>query len=109
MSPETAEKIADRQEAVQIAREQSRGPNDLWWQDFSECKDTDPDLFFPERGNDVPGSVKAAKEICKKCLVIDDCLEYHLRLKSEEDYGVAGGMSKNKRDKIRKQQKIVVA
>ena len=47
----------------------------------------DPDLFFPERGGD-SGS---AKQVCRGCVVREDCLEYALA--NGQNVGIWGGMS----------------
>ena len=39
----------------------------------------DPDLFFPERG----ASTREAKEVCRGCVVREDCLEYALGQRRE--------------------------
>mgnify|MGYP003561238565 CR=1 FL=1 len=39
------------------------------WQDYANCLGVDPDLFFPERG----ASTREAKEVCRGCVVRDDC------------------------------------
>ena len=44
------------------------------WQDYANCLGVDPDLFFPERG----ASTREAKEVCRGCVVREDCLEYAL-------------------------------
>ncbi len=45
------------------------------WQDLANCLGVDPDLFFPERG----ASTREAKEVCRGCVVREDCLEYALQ------------------------------
>ena len=45
------------------------------WQDHANCLGVDPDLFFPERG----ASTREAKEVCRGCVVREDCLEFALR------------------------------
>ena len=47
---------------------------DTTWQTSANCLGVDPDLFFPERG----ASTREAKEVCRGCVVRDDCLEYAL-------------------------------
>jgi WhiB family redox-sensing transcriptional regulator len=53
-----------------------------------ECENT-PELFFPE---DIPDAelrikaIRAAKEICKRCPVLDICREY--ALESGEQFGI---------------------
>ena len=50
------------------------GMEDRGWQARSNCMGVDPDLFFPERG----ASTREAKEVCRGCVVRNDCLEYAL-------------------------------
>ena len=45
---------------------------ELAWQDFALCAETDPDIFFPEKG----GSTTPATSVCSQCLVQAECLEY---------------------------------
>ncbi|MGI8664013.1 MAG: WhiB family transcriptional regulator [Acidimicrobiales bacterium] len=68
------------------------------WQDYANCLGVDPDLFFPERG----ASTREAKEVCRGCVVRDDCLEYALA--NGEKFGIGGGMSERERRCIRRQR-----
>jgi WhiB family redox-sensing transcriptional regulator len=68
-----------------------------WW-DLALCAETDPELFFPEKG----GGSRAAKQICRKCDVRAECLEDALA--NDERFGVRGGLSVSERDRIVKQQ-----
>lgn len=70
------------------------------WDKFANCLGVDPDLFYPERG----ASTRAAKEVCRACVVRDDCLEY--ALKNGERFGIWGGMSERERRRIRRQRAI---
>ena len=47
---------------------------DRHWQERANCLGVDPDLFFPERG----ASTREAKEVCRGCVVREECLEYAL-------------------------------
>ena len=38
------------------------------------CTQTDPELFFPEKG----GSTREAKKVCANCTVRAECLSYAL-------------------------------
>ena len=61
------------------------------------CAQTDPELFFPEKG----GSARAAKKICAACVHSQDgnpCLEEALAQK--ESYGVRGGKTERERRRI---------
>lgn len=61
------------------------------WQVRALCAQTDPEAFFPERGE----SNREAKRICGMCTVRDECLAYALR--RHEPYGVWGGLSEHER------------
>src|SRR5438477_4942593 len=69
---------------------------DRGWQDQANCMGVDPDLFFPERG----ASTREAKEVCRGCVVREDCLEYALA--NGEKFGIWGGMSERERRRIRR-------
>ncbi len=73
------------------------------WHDFANCLGVDPDLFFPERG----ASTREAKEVCRGCVVRDDCLEYALQ--NGEKFGIWGGMSERERRRIRRQRALARA
>jgi WhiB family redox-sensing transcriptional regulator len=70
------------------------------WQDEANCLGVDPDLFFPERG----ASTREAKEVCRGCVVRDECLEYALA--NGEKFGIWGGMSERERRRIRRQRAL---
>lgn len=70
------------------------------WQDFANCLGVDPDLFFPERG----ASTREAKEVCRGCVVREECLEYALG--NGEKFGIWGGMSERERRRIRRQRAL---
>jgi WhiB family redox-sensing transcriptional regulator len=66
------------------------------WHDQANCLGVDPDLFFPERG----ASTREAKEVCRGCVVREDCLEY--ALSNGEKFGIWGGMSERERRRLRR-------
>ena len=70
------------------------------WQDLANCLGVDPDLFFPERG----ASTREAKEVCRGCVVREDCLEY--ALVNGEKCGSGGGMSERERRRLRRQRAL---
>ena len=84
-------------------RRATEEPEDQSWQDFANCLGVDPDLFFPERG----ASTKEAKEVCRGCVVREDCLEYALA--NGEKFGIWGGMSERERRRIRRQRALARA
>lgn len=63
--------------------------------DRAACLGVDPDLFFPDRGQDTA----QAKRVCLGCSIVADCGEYALRV--GESHGVWGGMSERQRRRIR--------
>ncbi len=74
--------------------------DDLSWQDYSNCRGADADLFFPERG----ASTRKAKAICNACQVQGECLEF--AIVQSEKFGIWGGLSERERRKIRKERSI---
>jgi WhiB family redox-sensing transcriptional regulator len=64
------------------------------------CAQTDPDSFYPDRGE----SNKPSKKVCNECEVQPECLEY--ALENEEPFGVWGGLSERERRKIIRERKV---
>lgn len=69
------------------------------WADYALCAQTDPELFFPEKG----GSTGGAKRVCLACPVRDDCLEY--ALDNDERFGIWGGLSERERRKVKRDRR----
>lgn len=69
---------------------------DRSWQTKANCMGVDPDLFFPERG----ASTREAKEVCRGCVVREECLEYALA--NGEKFGIWGGLSERERRRLRR-------
>jgi WhiB family redox-sensing transcriptional regulator len=69
------------------------------WRFLAACRGEDSSLFFApsyfERREEKNERERKAKEICGRCQVIDDCLEY--ALKTRESHGVWGGMNEQER------------
>ena len=69
------------------------------------CAETDPELFFPEKGS--PGSlVRSAKSICNLCEFKAPCLEYALKDSSASIWGIWGGTTYEERKKIRRLKRV---
>ncbi|MDE0118231.1 MAG: WhiB family transcriptional regulator [bacterium] len=82
---------------VETATKQSGADDDgRAWQALANCLGVDPDLFFPERG----ASTREAKEVCRACVVRDECLEY--AIVNGEKFGIWGGMSERERRRVRR-------
>lgn len=60
------------------------------WMGDALCAQTDPETFFPEKGQ----SGRPAKEICARCPVASQCLDYALTTGAS---GVWGGTSEKDR------------
>ena len=78
-------------------------PEEIVWQNYANCLGVDPDLFFPERG----ASTREAKEVCRGCVVQDDCLEF--ALSNGEKFGIWGGKSERERRRVRRQRALARA
>ncbi|MEE8667472.1 MAG: WhiB family transcriptional regulator [Bifidobacterium mongoliense] len=61
------------------------------WRQRALCSQTDPEVFFPEKG----GSTKDAKQVCSRCEVREQCLQW--ALEHDERFGIWGGMSERER------------
>jgi WhiB family redox-sensing transcriptional regulator len=71
------------------------------WQLDAACAGLDTALFYQadnERGSSVRLRERKAKAICARCPVISNCLKE--ALKSNEPYGVWGGMSADERYRL---------
>lgn len=65
------------------------------WRDRAECRNEDPELFFPV-GSTGPAldQIEAAKSVCRRCQVQDPCLEWAL---GRAVAGVWGGTDEDER------------
>lgn len=68
----------------------------LDWMTDAACAEVGTDMFFPEKG----GSTKPAKDVCRRCDVVAECLEY--ALSNSEEQGIYGGTSPQERRKLAK-------
>jgi WhiB family redox-sensing transcriptional regulator len=59
------------------------------------------ELFFPiGHGPDAQAQISRAKEVCRACMVRDQCLDYALA--GNMHYGVFGGLSEEERRELRR-------
>lgn len=70
----------------------------LKWHKDALCAQTDPDLWFPEKGD----SPQVAKLICGECPVLETCREEALI--NAEGHGIWGGLTVKERNMIRKER-----
>ena len=71
------------------------------WQMHGACRGMDSGFFFHpenERGPARTLRETRAKEVCRRCPVIEQCRRHALA--AEEPYGVWGGLSESERDEI---------
>ena len=73
------------------------------WREQAACRGSDPELFFAERGANLPHEPNEAKAICATCPAKAPCLEYALQ--RPERYGIWGGTAHKERLRIRRQRK----
>ena len=66
------------------------------WRDQALCAQTDPELFFPDKG----GTSAPAKRVCARCPVRAECLQD--ALDTGERFGIRGGLSERERRKLAK-------
>jgi len=66
------------------------------WADQALCAQTDPEMFFPDKG----GSTREAKAVCAQCFVQAECLDWALT--TNERFGIWGGLSERERRAISK-------
>jgi WhiB family redox-sensing transcriptional regulator len=71
------------------------------WMSEAACATTDPELWFPEL--DSLWRVREAKNICEKCPVKKECLEYALVNGFKE--GIWGGLSPTERNRLSKEKR----
>ncbi len=80
-----------------LSHRPSRIETEMDWQLEGLCRQVDPELFFPEHGQQYKSGI--AKRVCARCDVQEICLEY--ALKHGERYGVWGGKSERERRELR--------
>ncbi len=69
------------------------------------CKEIGLEFFFQEHHSATSSEERKAKQICKECPVMKECLEWGL---AHESYGIWGGTSPRERMRIRKKRGIEV-
>ncbi len=75
----------------------------LDWQKSALCRGADNEIFFPI--NMKPTRFNEAIEICLRCAVKDQCLNFALSFDEQDDkWGVYGGLTPNQRGRLRDQK-----
>lgn len=78
----------------------------LAWKALGNCVDVNPALMYPDRGAH-PEDVRNAKELCRGCVVREECLDFALT--RPEKYGVWGGTTEPERRVLRRERRLAVA
>ena len=85
-----------------INHQPARPVADDWdWQLSAACRGMDVDAFYHpagERLDEKTARINQAKQICRRCPVINQCAAWALR--TREPYGVWGGLSEAERADI---------
>ncbi len=76
------------------------GLSDRAWMEDALCAQTDPDIFYPEKG----GSTAPATSVCNNCAVRAECLEYAVT--NDIRHGIWGGTSDNDRKRIARERRM---
>lgn len=76
---------------------------DLSWMEDALCAQTDPDIFYPEKG----GSTTPATSVCANCTVRSECLDYAVT--NDIRHGIWGGTSDNDRKRMSRERKAARA
>jgi WhiB family transcriptional regulator, redox-sensing transcriptional regulator len=85
---------ADRQLLAKLAPNLVGPALDEWsWQ--GQCTQTDPEIFFPPKGD----QGEEARRICGQCPVRVQCLAYAVA--ADEEFGIWGGLNRAERVHLR--------
>ena len=71
-------------------------PDPLAWQARGDCQYSDPELWFPAKGE----SARPAKQICASCPVRTECLEFAIENPGLAHWGIWGGLSRRERSRL---------
>lgn len=77
-----------------------RTEDETRWQHRALCLEVSPELFFPNYGE----RVSDAKQICVRCEVRADCLDYAMT--HNESHGIWGGKTEEERRQMRRTRKV---
>ncbi len=80
------------------------------WSASAACRSTDAVHFFAPLGEPREQRARrehAARALCRRCPVEDDCLQYALRV--QEPYGIWGGRTELERRRLLRQRHLPVA
>lgn len=70
------------------------------WTRKAKCRGLPNNWFFPEPND---GEATAAKDVCRRCLVRLECLDFALR--TSQKHGIWGGLSERERRRVKQLRK----
>jgi WhiB family redox-sensing transcriptional regulator len=76
------------------------------WRHRAECRDYDPELFFPVATAATPegqAQLTQAAAVCARCPVRECCLAWALN--TNQQYGVWGGLGEAERRRMRRERR----
>ena len=83
------------------------GDRPMGWLDGAACRGSDPELFFPVTDiRTARAQVKAAKQVCCRCLVKGTCLSW--ALDNGQEAGIWGGTTEDERRRLRRRRRLPV-
>jgi WhiB family redox-sensing transcriptional regulator len=85
--------------------------DELTWRSYAECRGESAVHFFPpnhfERKPEKDMREGAARALCRRCRVQEECLDYALT--TEEPHGIWGGMNELERQRLLRRRRLATA
>lgn len=73
------------------------------WMERAACRGMDPEMWFPDAGQQHTTRSQAARAVCARCPVRRECLAVALAVPGYRDHGIWGGTLVAQRHELRKQ------
>lgn len=71
------------------------------WRSQSSCRNAEAELFFPTgTTGKALAQMEVAKEICRGCPVVEECLIFAVT--TNQEYGIWGGLDEEERRDVRR-------
>jgi WhiB family redox-sensing transcriptional regulator len=66
----------------------------LPWRSRAACRTPQSEVFYPMGTRPLEADIDAAKQVCRRCPVVDDCLD------AADDFGIWGGFTAAERRRL---------